>query len=190
VLELFLSLLGRPIYPVLKWITLKGNENSIGPYRGFTMNYENFVLARVLHVVAVVLWIGGVVFVTTVLIPAIRKSQAPEERLKTFELLESRFSFQAKFTTLLTGISGFYMLHAMDIWLTMQWWIHLMIFVWLIFTVVLFVLEPLFLHKWFHRKAKENPEKPFFILQVMHIILTLISLLAIIGGVAGVHGLV
>lgn len=153
------------------------------------MNYENFVLARVLHVIAVVFWIGGVVFVTTVLIPAIRKWQAPEERLKTFELLETKFSFQAKFTTLLTGISGFYMLHVMHGWLTMGWWIHLMIFVWFIFTVVLFVLEPLFLHKWFHRKVKENPEKPFFILQVMHIILMLISSLAIMGGVAGAHGL-
>lgn len=153
------------------------------------MDYENFVLARVLHVVAVVLWIGGVVFVTTVLIPAIRQSQVPEERLKIFELLESKFSWQAKFTTLITGLSGFYMLHAMDAWSTMPWWIYLMILVWFIFTMVLFVLEPLVLHQWFHRKAKENSEKTFFILQVMHIILSLISLLAIMGGVAGAHGL-
>jgi uncharacterized membrane protein len=153
------------------------------------MNYQNFVLARVLHVVAVVLWIGGVAFVTTVLIPAIRKSQKPEERLKTFELLESKFSFQAKFTTLLTGLSGFYMLHVMNAWSTMRWWVYLMIFVWFIFTLVLFVLEPLFLHKWFHRKAEEDPEKSFFVLQLMHIILALVSLLAIACGVACAHGL-
>lgn len=153
------------------------------------MNYQNFVIARVLHVIAVVLWIGGVAFVTTVLIPAIRKSQAPEERLKTFELLESKFSFQSKLTTLLAGMSGFYMLHVMDGWLTMSWWTYLMMFVWLVFTLVLFVLEPLFLHKWFHLKAQVTPEQSFFILQLMHIVLLLISLLAIFGGVAGAHGL-
>ena len=153
------------------------------------MNYQNFVIARVLHVIAVVLWIEGVAFVTTVLILTIRKSQAPEERLKTFELLESKFSFQSKLITLLAGISGFYKLHVMGGWLTMSWWKYLVIFVWLVFTFVLFVLDPLFLHKWFHLKAQVNPEKSFFMLQVMHIVLMLISLLAIFCGIAGAHGL-
>jgi len=153
------------------------------------MNYQNFVIARVLHVIAVVLWIEGVAFVTTVLILTIRKSQAPEERLKTFELLESKFSFQSKLITLLAGISGFYKLLVMGGWLTMSWWKYLVIFVWLVFTFVLFVLDPLFLHKWFHLKAQVNPEKSFFMLQVMHIVLMLISLLAIFCGIAGAHGL-
>ncbi|TEW54698.1 hypothetical protein E2R68_08340 [Psychromonas sp. RZ22] len=153
------------------------------------MDYENFVLARALHVVAIVLWIGGVAFVTTVLIPAIRKSQSPEERLKTFELLENKFGFQAKISTLIAGLSGFYMLHVMNAWATMGWWIHLMILVWFIFTLVLFVLEPLFLHKWFHKKAQNDPEKSFFLLQLMHIILLSLSLLAVAAGVAGAHGL-
>jgi uncharacterized membrane protein len=153
------------------------------------MNYSDFVLARVLHVIAVIIWIGGVAFVTTVLIPAIRKTQSPENRLQIFELLESKFSFQAKFTTLLAGVTGFYMLHIMNGWSSMQWWIYLMIFVWAIFTAVLFIFEPLFLHKWFHKQATINSEKSFLVLQIMHIILLIISLLAVFGGVAGVHGL-
>lgn len=153
------------------------------------MDYQHFVIARSIHVIAIVLWIGGVAFVTTVLIPAIRASQTPEERLKTFELLESRFSFQAKLTTLIAAISGFYMLHVMDAWSTMGWWIYLMIMVWFIFTLVLFVLEPLFLHKWFHRKAQQQPERTFVILQTMHIVLLIISSAAVIFGVAGAHGL-
>jgi len=64
----------------------------------------------------------------------------------------------------------------------------LMIFVWAIFTVVLFVLEPLFLHKWFHKQATENSEKSFLVLQIMHIVLLIVSLLAIFGGIGGVHG--
>ena len=153
------------------------------------MNYSDFVLARVLHVIAVIIWIGGVAFVTTVLIPAIRKTQSPENRLEIFEILEGKFSFQAKFTTLLAGLTGFYMLHIMNDWSSMQWWIHLMIFVCAIFTAVLFIFEPLFLHKWFHKQATINSEKSFLFLQIMHIILLIISLLAVFGGVSGVHGL-
>jgi len=152
------------------------------------MNYNDFVLAKALHVIAVVIWIGGVAFVTTVLIPAIRKTQSPEVRLQIFEILESKFSFQAKFTTLLAGLSGFYMLHIMNGWTSMSWWIYLMIFVWAIFTVVLFVLEPMFLHQWFLKQAAINNEKSFLILQIMHIVLLTISLLAVSGGVAGAHG--
>ncbi len=152
------------------------------------MNYSDFVLARVLHVIAVVIWIGGVAFVTTVLIPVIRKTQSPENRLQIFEILESKFSFQAKFITLLAGVTGFYMLHIMNGWSSMQWWIYLMIFVWAIFTAVLFIFEPLFLHKWFHKQATINSEKSFLALQIMHIILLIISLLAVFGGVAGAHG--
>ena len=153
------------------------------------MDHDFLTVARALHVVAVVLWIGGVAFVTTVLIPAIRDSQSPENRIKIFETLEGKFSFQAKLTTLITGLSGFYMLYAMDAWATMQWWIHLMIFIWAIFTMVLFVLEPLFLHRWFHQQAEKNSERTFQFVQVMHIVLLSISLVAVFAGVAGVHGL-
>ncbi len=153
------------------------------------MDYSHFILARVLHVIAVIIWIGGVAFVTTVLIPAIRKTQSPENRLRIFETLEGKFSFQAKFTTLLAGVTGFYMLHVMNGWSSMQWWIYPMIFVWVIFIVVLFILEPLYLHKWFLKQAAVNNEKSFLVLQIMHIILLTVSLLAVFGGVAGAHGL-
>jgi uncharacterized membrane protein len=36
-------------------------------------DYIYFGLARALHVVGVVLWIGGVAFVTTTLIPSLKK---------------------------------------------------------------------------------------------------------------------
>ena len=153
------------------------------------MENNLFIIARALHVIGVVLWIGGVAFVTTVLIPAIRNTQSPENRISLFETLEGKFSFQAKLTTLLTGLSGFYMLYAMNAWLSMQWWVYLMIVIWAIFSVVLFVLEPLILHKWFHQQAEKNNERAFFFLQVMHIVLLVISLVAVFSGVAGVHGL-
>ncbi len=156
------------------------------------MNYNEFVIARIIHILAVVLWIGGVAFVTTVLIPSIRRDKIPENRLKVFEGLEGKFGFQAKVTTLITGLSGAYMLEVMDAWsryTDMQfWWLHLMTLVWAIFSIVLFVLEPLFLHRWFHQQATKDSERAFSVLQIMHIVLLCLSLLAIIGAMAGSHG--
>jgi len=53
---------------------------------------NEFVLARVIHILAVVLWIGGVAMVTTVLLPVIRNLTSDEEKLPLFEKIESRFS--------------------------------------------------------------------------------------------------
>ena len=38
---------------------------------------DDFTLARVIHVVAVLFWIGGVAFVTLVLMPAVRAGNPP-----------------------------------------------------------------------------------------------------------------
>ena len=156
------------------------------------MNYNYFVIARIFHVLAVVLWIGGVGFVTTVLIPSIRKTEEPAARLKIFEAIESKFGFQAKLTTLVAGISGLYMLEVTDGWSRYLnsgfWWLHLMAFVWAGFAMVLFVLEPLFLHKWFHRQAEKNSVKAFQLLQTMHVVLLSLSILALVGAIAGSHG--
>jgi uncharacterized membrane protein len=155
-------------------------------------DFHYFVLARAFHVLAVVLWIGGVAFVTTVLIPALKRVPDVNNRLALFETLEHTFAFQAKIVTLITGLSGFYMLKVMHAWeryLHVQfWWIHLMTFIWLIFTVILFVVEPLYLHRWFHEKATTNSDKAFSLLHILHITLLMISLLAVFGAVAGAHG--
>ena len=74
------------------------------------------VLARIVHVLCIVLWIGGVAFVTTVLIPAVRALPAGAQQIELFERLESRFALQARVTTVLAGGSGLYMLYAMEAW--------------------------------------------------------------------------
>lgn len=151
-----------------------------------------FVLARVMHVLGVVLWIGGVAFVTTVLLPSLRRNTDPARRLELFENLEGRFAWQARIVTLVTGITGFYMLHFLDAWGRYQdpayWWIHLMTLVWVLFTMVLFVLEPLVLHRWFHERATADSERAFRLVQAMHVVLLALSLVAVAGGVAGAHG--
>ena len=151
-------------------------------------------LARAIHVVGVVLWIGGVAFVTTVLLGALRRHHDAREGLALFERLEGRFALQARIVTLITGLSGFYMLHLLNGWERYQqphfWWLHLMTLVWLIFTLVLFLLEPLFLHRWFREQARRNSEHTFALVHRMHRLLLTLSLLAVAGAVAGSHGLV
>lgn len=154
--------------------------------------FELFTLARVLHVIAVILWIGGVAMVTTVLIPAIKKIASKKERIRTFEQIEGRFAIQAKITTLITGVTGFYMLFVLDGWdryLDYRfWWIHAMTLVWVIFSLILYILEPFVLHRIFTKYAHKNPERTFRIMHRMHWVLLFLSLIATAGAVAGSHG--
>lgn len=150
------------------------------------------VLARVLHVLSVVLWIGGVAFVTTVLVPAIRRLPDPDRRIELFDQLESRFALQARITTVLAGASGLYLIHAMGAWSRYLdpgfWWVHLMTLVWALFSIVLFALEPLFLHRWFLEAARRDSDRAFRLLHRLHGALLALSLVAIAGAVAGSRG--
>jgi len=151
-----------------------------------------FVLARAVHVLGVVLWIGGVAFVTLILLPALKTIADGEQRLSLFEQLEGRFANQARIVTVITGVAGFCMVEFMDVWQRYQlveyWWMHLMTFIWAIFTLVLFVLEPLVLHRVFHKKATQDSDRAFNLIHRMHKILLSLSLLAVFGAVAGSHG--
>lgn len=156
-------------------------------------SFQTNVIARALHILGVILWIGGVSFVTLILLPAIQKFKNPEERINFFEEIESKFATQAKFTTLLTGATGFYMLYSMNLWnryvMISYWWVHAMTFVWFLFTLLLFVLEPLFLHDWFIQKAKSNPDRTFLVAKNLHRFLLTISVITILGAALGSHGL-
>lgn len=66
---------------------------------------DNLVLARAIHLVAVLFWIGGVGFVTWVVMPALRASEAPADRLTRFHQIESRFAWQVHIWVLLAGLA-------------------------------------------------------------------------------------
>jgi uncharacterized membrane protein len=138
------------------------------------------------------MWIGGVYFVTTVLIPKLRCEKDHQIRLEQFESVERRFALQAKFITVIAGLSGFYMVHFLNAWERFYyiqfWWLQLMSFVWLVFTVVLFILEPLVLHRWFHKNAETNSDRTFALLHNFHKVILTLSLVAVFGAVAGSHG--
>jgi hypothetical protein len=109
-----------------------------------------------------------------------------------FEKIESKFQKQAMITTLITGLSGFYMISKLHAWSRFLdssfWWMWAMVIVWLIFTIMLFILEPLFLKNKLIENAKTDPEGTFKRIQKIHLHLLWISILTIIGAAAGSHG--
>jgi len=154
---------------------------------------DDFTIARAFHVVFVVLWIGGVAFVTTVLLPSIRNLKAPHERLALFDQIERRFAGQARISTAIVGLTGFYMVYRFDLWDRFRhgayWWMDAMVLVWLIFTLMLFVAEPLVLHRWLLTQSRTRPAATFRLVEWLHRVLLFISLITVLGAVAGSHGL-
>ena len=150
------------------------------------------VIARALHVLAVVVWIGGVSMVTTVALPAVRLGDLGENRLQAFQAIEHRFVPQARVAVAVVGLTGFYMAWRLDLWgrfrIAEFWWMHAMVGVWLLFAFVLFVAEPFILHRHFDRWAIAQPKAAFAWLYRAHWVLLLLSVATIAGAVAGSQG--
>lgn len=152
--------------------------------------WNEYAIARALHVLAVVMWIGGVGFVTTVLIPALRRRFPPEAQYGMFETVEHRFGAQARFWVLLTLASAVWMLHVTDGWARLRdtGWLHLMLVAWLPFFLMLFVLEPLLVHRWLKMRAGRDPAGTMQRVAWLHWVLLGLSLAAVLAGVVGAHG--
>jgi uncharacterized membrane protein len=57
---------------------------------------NDVAIARALHVLAVVIWIGGLAMVTMVVLPAVRRGDVGPNRLQVFEAIERRFVWPAR----------------------------------------------------------------------------------------------
>jgi uncharacterized membrane protein len=150
------------------------------------------IAARALHVLAVVIWIGGVAMVTAVILPALRRGAFGPDWLGAFRAVEQRFVWWARAAVIVVGASGFAMVARGDLWDRFRgvefWWMHAMVCLWLLFAVILFAAEPFFLHARFENWAKREPDRAFARLQRGHWILLGLSLVTIFGAVAGAHG--
>jgi uncharacterized membrane protein len=67
---------------------------------------DDVVIARGLHVLAVVIWIGGVAMATTVVLPAVRRGDLGADRRKDFEAIERRFVWQARTAVIVVGLTN------------------------------------------------------------------------------------
>ena len=103
------------------------------------MMIDDLALARAIHVLALVHWIGGVAVVTTIVLPHARALPNAKDAIASFEAFELRFASQARISILLVGLSGAYMLTKLDAWNCFQyasfWWLDLMVAVWMLFAL-------------------------------------------------------
>jgi uncharacterized membrane protein len=149
-------------------------------------------VARALHVLAVVIWIGGVSMVTVVILPAIRRGEFGSDWLGAFQAVEHRFVWVARTALIVVGLSGLYLVAVGDLWdrfLTFDlWWMHAMVCLWLLFAIILFIGEPFIVRDRFARWASREPERAFARIHRAHWILLGLSLITIFGVVTGVQG--
>lgn len=153
---------------------------------------DDIIVARALHVLFVVIWIGGVWMMTTVALPAVRRGDLGENKLAAFQAIEHRFAWQARTAIVVVGLTGLYMVWRLDLWDRFRtasfWWMHAMVCLWLLFAFVLFVAEPFILRRHFRGWATARPAVTFAWLQRAHWVLLVLSVVTILGAVAGSQG--
>lgn len=148
----------------------------------------DLAIARLLHVLAVVVWIGGVAMVTLVVLPAARAARDPE----FFERVEKRFAAQTRWTLVVAGLSGLYLVETLGLWARFAdarfWWMHAMVGLWLAYAAALFLLEPFVLRARFAERLRRDPGGALARMMWHHRLVLLLSLATVAGGVAGSHG--
>jgi uncharacterized membrane protein len=154
---------------------------------------DDLAIVLAVHVLSIVLWIGGVGFATIALLPALRRAAPFGDPIAIFEAVESRFAPVARSSIIVAGVTGLYMIVRLDAWswftALSYWWMHAMVLVWALFFALLFVIEPLLLQRRFTAVAKAAPDTTFRRMQHVHWILLALGLLTVAAAVAGSHGL-
>ena len=153
---------------------------------------DDITIARAIHVLSIVIWMGGVSFVTLALIPTLRKSTFKDDQLAIFNAVENRFASIARFVVILAGVSGFYIIYKLNLWVRFteirNFWMHAMVFIWSVFVLALFVIEPIFIKN--HGKSVKNGNDITNLrkTQIVHTIILTLSLITIVVSVLGAHG--
>lgn len=153
---------------------------------------DDVTLARAVHILSIVHWIGGVAFVTLVVLPVARRVADPRQRFALFESVERRFAAQVRLSVLLAGASGFYMAERLDAWPRFldpsQWWLGAMALLWLVFMAVLFVVEPVLGDRLLDA-ARAEPDGTLRLIEWAHWVLLGLSGAVTAAAVLGAHGL-
>jgi uncharacterized membrane protein len=144
-----------------------------------------------LHVLGVVIWIGGVAFVTMIVFPMLTKMDNSLEKVLFFQGIEHRFAGIAKVSLAVVGLTGSWLLYE-----TGEWRIlfslagigpALMLAVWTFYLLVL-LFEAKIFGMLFKGKEGQDADKIFVLLSRFHWVVLGLSLLAIGVGVWAGHG--
>jgi uncharacterized membrane protein len=147
-------------------------------------------LARALHVLSVVHWIGGVAFVTLVALPLSRAKADAARGWALFEAIERRFAAQVRVSIPLAGLTGLWMVWRLDLWTAFAdpslWWLTAMVAVWALFMLIVFVVEPI-AHRRLTAMAARDPRAVLKRVFRAHLVLLAAAAVTIVGAVAGSH---
>jgi len=151
------------------------------------------IILYIIHVLFVVLWIGGLSFVTILIFPLIYKIEKPLEKVLFFQRIEHRFAKLAKLFSALVILSGFAILFISGLYTILFTsslkgiFITFMMIIGIFWIIILFGLEKLVIKKLLEKMSKSpdtmNIDSIFRRMNIMHWVLLTISLLAVIAGV-------
>ncbi|MGE5893293.1 MAG: hypothetical protein ACM34I_04495 [bacterium] len=144
-----------------------------------------------IHVTTIVLWIGGVAFVTIIIFPMLLRMEDSLEKVLLFQGIENRFAKQARAYAWIAGITGGLLLFLTgqhQLLFTMRGLgITVMLLVWIVYILVLTFEKRLF-QIVFKTGGDVDTAKVFRRLNVFHWVVLGLSLLTVFAGVWGGHG--
>jgi uncharacterized membrane protein len=148
-------------------------------------------LLTAIHVTVVVLWIGGVAFVTIIIFPLLLKMEDSFEKVLLFQRVENRFAKQARVYAWTAGITGAVLLSLTGQHRTLftlgGLGATVMLMVWLVYTLVLTFEKKIFAVL-FSQPEKLDAAKLFVRLNTFHWVVLGLSLAAVFIGVWTGHG--
>lgn len=156
-----------------------------------------FYLMHVIHILTVILWIGGLAFVTMIVLPMAIKTPDALQKALLFQRVEHRFANMARVYNLITGISGFIMMFQMgwhNLLFTRQGIpLTFMTLIWVFWFVMLFGLEPFVIKKMLANMMSPGKnvdiDAIFIRMNRLHWFMVAISLAASVAGVLTAHGI-
>lgn len=140
----------------------------------------------IIHVICVIIWIGGVAFVTMVIFPMVYRTEGSLEKALLFQGVEHRFAGMVKWLIAAVGVTGFWMLSAKYGFVILReprgFGVLIMLFAWTLYTTVLLFERKIF-GKLFADPEKIDMNKALGMINAMHWFLLVISFSAVAGGV-------
>ena len=140
----------------------------------------------VIHVIGIIIWIGGVTFVTTVVFPMMYKTESSLEKALMFQRVEHRFAGMVRVIIVVVGITGFMLLSAKfgSGFLAAREGLAFLIMLgaWALYVLVLLFERKMF-KKLFADPEKINMNRALKMINVMHWVLLIVSYAAVATGV-------
>lgn len=151
---------------------------------------------HIIHILTVILWIGGLGFITILILPMVVKMPDALQKVLLFQRIEHRFAPLARIYTVIVGVSGFSMFFILDfapiLFEKEGRFLLIMIAIWIFWVIMLFGLEPLIVKRILDNLAKEKGksleiEDLFNRMNILHFVLLFLSLAASASGIIFAH---